>query len=167
MAPYPTSFEIEDIFKWRESPETMSKFDEKIAKNLDATVMGNDHHLAGHHKGADAWKEDNRARMADMLDPSKGVSLDVSVIGGGDTPWACVEMKTTGKAKSGEPSIHTCLSCLKRGRLMHLKGKKWNHEYVAVVRFNLDGKITAMRVYMDSAHMNDHLEEHKKIQRPS
>ena len=102
MAPYPTSHEIEDIIKWRESPDTMSKFDEKLAKNLDARVMGYDHHLSGTHKGADAWREDLRARMAGMLDTSKPISLDVNAIGGGDTPWACVEMKTTGKAKSGE-----------------------------------------------------------------
>ena len=123
MAPYPTSHEIEDIFRWRESPDTMSKFDERLAKNLDATVIGHDHHLSGHHKGLDAWKENNRARQEGMLDMSKGIQLDVNVIGGGDSPWACVEMKTTGKAKSGELSTHSRPPRSTNSRLNHFKGR--------------------------------------------
>lgn len=41
-------------------------------------------------------------------------------------------------------------------------GKKYNHDYIYIVRFNMEGKISKMRVYIDSAHVNDHVEEHKK-----
>lgn len=42
-------------------------------------------------------------------------------------------------------------------------GKKWSHEFVYIVRFNLDGKITKIRAYYDTAHLNDHVEEHKTM----
>ena len=43
-------------------------------------------------------------------------------------------------------------------------GKKWNHDSVYIIRFNLDGKIVKMRVYIDTAHTNDLVEEHKKTE---
>ena len=100
MAPYPTAHEIEDIFRYRESPDTMSLWDERLAANLDGTVMGHDHHLSGQFKGVDAWKDQLRASIDGMR---KATSMEIiNVIGGGESPWACVEIRTTGKAKSGE-----------------------------------------------------------------
>lgn len=102
---YPTAHQIEDMFQWRESPETMDKFDAVVAPNVDAKGMGHDHHLAGEHRGADSWKEANKERIVGMLDMSKGIKLDiVNVVGGGDSPWACVEMKTVAKTKAGKYS---------------------------------------------------------------
>ncbi|KAL8824324.1 MAG: hypothetical protein Q9191_005132 [Dirinaria sp. TL-2023a] len=141
-APYPSSYEIEDIFSWRESPETMDKFSARVAPNVETTIVGDDHHFAGTHKGIDALTKHNRDRALDIIDVSKGIKLDiVRVIGGGESPWATVEMKTQAKAKS--------------------EGKKWNHEFVYIVRFDLDGKITKIRAYYDTAHINDHVETHK------
>ena len=81
----------------------MDKFAAYLAPNVETTIMGHDHHLTGTHKGVDALHENNKGRLLEMLDLSKGIKLDiVHVIGGGDSPWACVEMKTQAKAKSGE-----------------------------------------------------------------
>ena len=64
--------------------------------------MGHEHEHSGEHKGADSWKQDFRAKLLDMVDHENIVNLEVTAIGGGSTPWACVEQKTTGRAKSGE-----------------------------------------------------------------
>ena len=102
MAPYPSAYEIEDIFKYRESPETMHLWDERLAPNLSGRVMGHDHHLSGELNGIDAWKKGHTANLTEMLDTSKGYSLEVvNVVGGGESPWAAVETVTSGKAKSG------------------------------------------------------------------
>ena len=53
-APYPSAHQIQDILELRENPETRDKFKEYLAKNLDAKVMGVDHHLAGEQKGGEA-----------------------------------------------------------------------------------------------------------------
>ena len=99
---YPTAYQIEDMFQWRESPETCEKFDAVIADQVDAKIMGHDHHLAGEYKGKTAWREGSRARFHGMHDPNKRPKPEIiNVIGGGESPWACVELKTTGRAKSG------------------------------------------------------------------
>ena len=101
--PYPSAHEIEDIFQLRESVDTQDQFTEYLAKNVEATVMGDDHHLSATHKGVDALVENNKDRLVGMQDRAKPFSLDIiNVIGGGESPWACVEMKTHGRAKSGQ-----------------------------------------------------------------
>ena len=81
----------------------MDKFAARVAPNVETYIVGHDHHFAGTHKGIDALTEHNKNRALDMIDLSKGIKLDiVRVIGGGDSPWASVEMKTQAKAKSGQ-----------------------------------------------------------------
>lgn len=53
--PYPTAHQIQDIIELRDSPDTRDKFKEYFAKNLDAKVMGVDHHVAGETKGGEAF----------------------------------------------------------------------------------------------------------------
>ncbi len=99
---YPTAHQIEDMFQWRADASTHDKFDAIIDDHLDAKMMGHDHHLAGEYKGKPAWIEGNRSHFLEMIDRSKPFKLEiVHVIGGGDSPWASVEMKTTAKAVSG------------------------------------------------------------------
>ena len=102
MGPYPSSYEIEDIWKCAESPDTMKEFDARLARNVHVKVMGSDHPFSRDYKGADVWRQEGRAKMASILDLSQGLSVEVKVIGGGDVPWAAVEEKTVGKAKSGK-----------------------------------------------------------------
>lgn len=101
--PYPSSHEIEDIFEWRGSLETMDKFAARVSPQVEMTIMGHDHHLSATHKGVDAVHEHNKGQALEFVDMNKGLKLDIiQVIGGGDTPWACVEMRTQAKAKSGK-----------------------------------------------------------------
>lgn len=102
-SPYPSVYQIEEMFQWRASADTFDKFDAIIDDHVQATMMGHDHHTAGEFQGKAAWKEGARARFTNMLDYSKPMKLDiVQVIGGGESPWACVEMKATGKAVNGK-----------------------------------------------------------------
>ncbi|KAL8833810.1 MAG: hypothetical protein Q9205_003864 [Flavoplaca limonia] len=139
MPPYPTVHQIEEIFQTGEGgPEG---FIDHIDPKVQVYIVGHDHHLAGEISGKDTLKDDHFAHFADLMDFDKPNKLEIlRVIGGGDSPWACVEVICTGKSKAG---------------------KKLSHECCFVVRFNLEGKITKFRAYYDSAHMNDHAEVHK------
>ena len=87
---------------WRDSPDTIDKWDALIDDNVDAKLMGHDHHMVGDFKGKAAWKEGNRSRFTSLYDAKSPPKTEfVNVIGGGDSPWACVELKTTGRGVSG------------------------------------------------------------------
>ena len=38
-------------------------------------------------------------------------------------------------------------------------GKPWKNEWVDLVRFNSQGKITQMKEFFDTGHVHNHLEE--------
>lgn len=141
-APYPSPHQIEEIMELRENPETRDQFKTYLSKNLDAKIMGVDHQVAGEHKGGEAFFQYMMEEMGTMLDETKPQKYDtINVIGGGESSWACYEGKAVSKTKSG---------------------KKWDHDFVYVMRFNLDGKITKIRAYFDTAHVNTHLEANRK-----
>ena len=80
----------------------MHLWDERLAPNLSGRTMGYDHHLSGEFNGIDAWKKDHTANLTEMVDVSKGYSLEVvNVVRGGESAWAAVETVTSGEAKSG------------------------------------------------------------------
>ncbi|KAL8811411.1 MAG: hypothetical protein Q9223_001946 [Gallowayella weberi] len=174
MPPYPSTYQIEEIFQDGEAgPQVLKGIVDNFDPKVQLTVVGHDHHMAGdtHDKG------EHFEFFNEMLDFSKPSKLDVlRVIGGGESPWACVECVATGKSKAGQYCTLPFLSCTEHFLsqqyrilvfLVHLPpnrpwaaGKKFHHEFCFVVRFNLAGKITKLRGYYDSAHMNDHVNVH-------
>ena len=43
--------------------------------------------------------------------------------------------------------------------LILIQGKPWKNEWVDLVRFNSQGKITQMKEFFDTGHVHNHLEE--------
>ena len=62
--------------------------------------MGHDHQLVGESSGLESLQNDRFASTADTMDFSKPDEVDIEcIIGGDDSPWACVEVVATGKSK--------------------------------------------------------------------
>ncbi|KAL8806445.1 MAG: hypothetical protein Q9182_001360 [Xanthomendoza sp. 2 TL-2023] len=141
MAPYPSVHQIEEIFLDGEAgPDLRERFASYFDPKIQMTILGEDHHAAGEHQGSDSVKDDHFGLFMDVLDLSKPNKVNVQrVIGGGESPWACVEIFFDGKTKAG---------------------KKFHHECCFVVRFNEAGKMTKLRAYYDTAHLNHHYEAH-------
>ena len=68
---------------------------------MDAKIVGYDHHFAGEHKGKEALTKNLRDEIACIVDEDKVHYEVINVIGGGDSPWAAIEAKATGKSKTG------------------------------------------------------------------
>ncbi|KAL8682476.1 MAG: hypothetical protein Q9224_006776 [Gallowayella concinna] len=136
MPPYPSTYQIEEIFQDGEAvPQVLSGIVDHFDPKVKVTVVGHEHHLAG-----DTQAHGHFDFFSDLLDFSKPSKLQIlRVIGGGESPWACVEGLATGTSKGG---------------------KKFHHEFAFIIRFNLGGKITKMRAYYDSAHMDEHVKVH-------
>ena len=156
---FPDAHQIEAMFSGTEGDYTFDDFKANLAKNVEVVIMGHDHELASTHTGADAWKEDVLDRIWSCVDYTKPFKWEVvQVIGGGDSPNAAIEMKATGKTKSGK-SISSLRGCFV-GCLMSVPcdiGKKYNHEFVHIVKFDLSGKMTKIRGYYDSSHLETHI----------
>ena len=100
---YPTNHKIEEIFQLRDSWDTIPKYREYLADNLIGHVSGYDHELSGDYRGKDAWVQNVEMRVGKMLRKDHPINLEiVNVIGGGESPWACVEMRTKTKSHKGE-----------------------------------------------------------------
>lgn len=89
---YPTAHEIEELFELRESPETVGKFADALAPNLRGHVAGYDHDLTGDTTSKDAWITETETKVSKLLVRDKVALEIVHVTGGGDSPWACVEV---------------------------------------------------------------------------
>ncbi|KAM0802087.1 hypothetical protein BDR22DRAFT_887759 [Usnea florida] len=137
---YPTNHQIEEIFQLRDSWDTIPKYREYLADNLIGHVAGFDHELAGEYRGKDAWLQNVEMRVGKMLKKDHPINLEiVNVIGGGDTPWACIQMRSRTKTHHE---------------------KDFGHEFCYVVKFNSEGKIIKVTAYFDSHHTGSHLKEH-------
>ncbi|MCJ1244838.1 hypothetical protein MMC30_002039 [Trapelia coarctata] len=138
--PFPTPAAISAIFQYRFSSSGLDAFDTHVAPDVDVTITGQDHQRAGHNLGkADFRREFERTNAA--IDGEKNLSKEViRVIGGGESEWAAVEVRMTGTTKAG---------------------KDYVHEFVYTVKFNLEGKISVIRVYADTAHVASHNHENK------
>ncbi|KAL8887750.1 MAG: hypothetical protein Q9215_004724 [Flavoplaca cf. flavocitrina] len=123
MPPYPTVHQIEEIFQTGEGgPEG---FIDHIDPKVQVYIVGHDHHLAGEISGKDTLKDDHFAHFADLMDFDKPNKLEIlRVIGGGDSPWACVEVICTGKSKAGKiPPAFALFSAFPRSDLRNLANK--------------------------------------------
>ena len=100
--PYPTSYEIEDIFENQTGigtrRETMTDI---LDDNGDFKVMGYDHHFADQHKGKEAVLKNLMEALFDMIDGDTFKYEVSNVFGGGEEPWAVIEGKGTAKTKQG------------------------------------------------------------------
>ncbi|MCJ1377272.1 hypothetical protein MMC17_000364 [Xylographa soralifera] len=144
--PYPTAYETEEIFLLRgKAPDgkltKQSAFDSHFTDDAEIIIMGQDHQLKGNHSKED-FKTEVQARISKLIDYSKpgGAYEVIRVVGGGDTPYAAIELKTTGTTKAGKPFVH---------------------EYVYMLRYNSERKITQMKGFFDSQHINSHVEENE------
>lgn len=135
---YPTNHKIEEIFQLRDSWDTIPKYRESLADELIGHVSGYDHELSGDYRGKEAWLQNVEMRVGKMLKKDHPINLEIlNVVGGGESPWACVEMRT--KTKSH---------------------KEFGHEFCYVVKFNTQGLIVKIRAYLDSHHVDSHIKEH-------
>ena len=108
MGKFPTADEIDEIFQHRFTNSGLDTFDNHVADDVDVYVTGEDHPRANQNLGKKEFRtEFERTKM--VLDPSKHISREiVRVIGGGDSPWAAVEVRIKGTTKNGEnPSWST------------------------------------------------------------
>lgn len=139
---FPTPQQIEEMFLLRQTnPEAY--LEKYVDDNIALTITGQPHAFSGEIKGKDELKAKHVTPILGMLDLEKSPPQGevVRVLGGGDSAWAAVEMKTTSQSKAGSP---------------------WVHENAYFIHFNNEGKIDIMRGYYDSAHLNKHNAEHKK-----
>lgn len=102
---FPTSHEIEEMVEksWGQGKDPNSR---NYSPNLQARMVGHDHELSGDYKSKDQWISEVEGTISGLIDVDKGTAFEVvQVIGGGDSPWACIEMKGTGKSKLGMNAI--------------------------------------------------------------
>ena len=102
MGKFPTAEEIDAIFQLRFTASGLDKFDSHVADDVNVYVTGEDHPRANQNLGKKEFrKEFERTSM--LLDRSKFHSGEIiRVIGGGDRPWAALEVKVTGTTKAGK-----------------------------------------------------------------
>ena len=82
MSPYPTAYQIEEIFAARAQPD---KFHEYMADPVDVEVLGEDHEIAGHYKSLEEFHDKVFARISDTV-KRESIRLEVKrVVGGGDS----------------------------------------------------------------------------------
>ena len=98
---YPSPDEIEATFTKVETPEELKRLQELFAEDFHGVITGHDHSFVGEHHGHDGWFKQLSSILVSLEE--KTFKLDiVRVIGGGSSPWACLEGKATAKTKSGE-----------------------------------------------------------------
>lgn len=96
---YPTSDELMTALTNLKFPEDMNRLQDLHAGDHHGVVTGHDHSFVGEHHSHDSWFE----HLYSLIGSLEDTKLDiVRVIGGGSSPWACVEGKATAKTKNGE-----------------------------------------------------------------
>lgn len=97
---YPSRKDIERIFKPMESGDFAATL-KHVSPDVDWTVMGT-HPCAGRYRSLKEFQERTLQRLGKIMKPP-GISLLVrNVIGGGDQPWAVVELIAKAECNSGE-----------------------------------------------------------------
>lgn len=160
---YPDVHKIEEIFQLRDSWATIPKYREYLASNLIGHVSGFDHELSGNYRGKDDWVQNVEMRVGKVLKKDHPINLEiVHVTGGGDSPWACVEMKSRTKSHAGELFMLSCKLVQRyTDQLVASAEKDFGHEFCYVIKFNPEGKIIKIRAYFDSSHTDSHLKENE------
>ena len=99
MSPYPTTYQIEEMFANRETP---SVFNTYLADNVDVAVVGVDFLISGRHRSVQEFHDNIWGRMTAVL-KVETLKIEVRrVIGGGESAWAAVESSATATSKSGK-----------------------------------------------------------------
>ncbi|CZT23303.1 uncharacterized protein RCC_09014 [Ramularia collo-cygni] len=133
----PSQQEITAIFQ-KIGPKGGNFMDHADA-DVKLEVMGHDHQSKSSHESHKSMAEEFFGQF-DFVDWDT-IEIKVrQVIGGDSSPWASVELISTGKSKKGEPI---------------------NHEFVFITHFNKAGHIDEIRAYLDSGHLDEHHTSHK------
>lgn len=98
-APYPSAHAIEDMMNG--PGDFRGAIIDALDDNVDAKVMGYDHHFAGDHKGKESLGKNFAGEFASLIDADKVQYEVFNVVGGGESPWAAIEAKAVGKTKTG------------------------------------------------------------------
>lgn len=108
---FPTPEQIEEIFKLRQT-DAQAFLEKYVDDNVSLTVLGQKHAFSGEIKGKDELKAKHVTPILHMLDLEKSPPQAevVRVLGGGDSPWAAVELKTTSTSKAGMFVEFICLT---------------------------------------------------------
>ncbi|KAI0103210.1 hypothetical protein GGR51DRAFT_525018 [Nemania sp. FL0031] len=76
--------------------------------------------------------------LADVIQFDQPGEASVSqVIGGGSDEWSVAILKSKAATRTGLP---------------------WNHETVVLMHFNSDNKVDSLKLYVDTKHIQDHLQ---------
>ncbi|KAM0802201.1 hypothetical protein BDR22DRAFT_845345 [Usnea florida] len=133
--PYPNAYQIEEMFANRSNP---SIFNTYFTDSVDVIVVGQDFHLGGRYTSIEDFHNGLFERTVSRFKDRTYTLEIVRVIGGGESAWAAVETMVNAITENGKP---------------------WKNEWVDLVRFNSQGKITQMKEFFDTGHVHNHLEE--------
>ena len=99
-SPYPTAYQIEEMFANRGFPDIFNGY---LADNVDVLVMGGeDFHLGGRYNSVQSFHDEIYGHVTQALKVETFKVEVLRVIGGGDSPWAAVESLSTATSKHGE-----------------------------------------------------------------
>lgn len=90
----------------------------------------------------------------------------VRVVGGGESAWAAVESLCTATSKYGKSismtkHLSTSLGPISLTQTLTNPETPYHLEFVDLVRFNSQGKIAQMKEFLDSGHIQKHVERHE------
>lgn len=99
-SPYPTAYQIEEVFANRGHPEIFNSY---LADTADVLVMGGeDFHLGGRYNSVQSFHDEIYGHVTSALKVETFKVEVLRVTGGGDSPWAAVESLSTATSKYGE-----------------------------------------------------------------
>ncbi|KAL8680393.1 MAG: hypothetical protein Q9186_003422 [Xanthomendoza sp. 1 TL-2023] len=154
MSPYPSAGTIEGIFHYRTLPSQADKFEQYVSDCARIHIFGQDFKLGGHSKGKLAFREFNK-RMHSLADVEGDDVIEiVNVIGGGEQASAAVNTRCI--TKGNEELLTDILLLFSR---LSTAGKGFYSEAVYLVKFNLEGMIIDVKIFMDTKHAHTHIGE--------
>ena len=102
-SPYPTVFQIEEMFTNRLVARIFNNY---YADPVDITVIGQDFHLSGHYNSIQRFDDEVFAELWELVKVDTVRTEVLRVIGGGESAWAAVETRVTATTKYGELRIN-------------------------------------------------------------
>lgn len=168
--PYPTADQINERFAKVQDAKELGNVRESFAKDCHGVIKGYNHSFSGEHHDPAGWFEHLESILSALHEETFKLGI-VRVIGGGDSPFACIEAIATAKTKTGESLVLfapcAVLWSIVRDRWLILNlelGKEYHNEFVWIVRFNTKGEISEVRAYYDSAHLEQLAKDVNKAQ---
>ena len=99
-SPYPTAYQIEEMFANRTATEVFNSY---LADNVDVLVVGGEEfHVGGRYYSVQSFHDKVYGEISSAVKVETLKSEVLRVIGGGDSPWAAVESLTTATSKYGK-----------------------------------------------------------------